>query len=269
MQHSYSDNTRQLSPSNDNSSTRLDRLLRDASNAAALRHALAMIDIEGAHRLALHRSHFNQDEPRVPAGHPDGGQWTNGGGGVQHLAALKAAQADGRLIMSDAAPDGIRVWTQYAEAKDSDEVQSKIGADAQAAADAELIERTTAILHQVVLKVSGIVIRRPGSSAREFGTDVHTAFAKAVRALNLPGIGTAGVEQSFDQFGLAHYGKDGSIRTDVVLRNSNGIIIAIYDLKTGDAIIRPPRAAELRAMTKSGPNVPVIELHSVRGPVRR
>ena len=98
---------------------------------------------------------------------------------------------------------------------------------------------------------------------------MHTVFAATVRGLNLPGIGREGVEQSFDQFGLAHYGKDGSIRTDVVLRNSKDIIIAIYDLKTGDAIIRPPRAAKIRAMTKAGPNVPVIELHAVRGPVRR
>jgi hypothetical protein len=267
MQHSYSDSPNQRSSSDDNSSTRLELLLRDANNAAALRHALAMIDIEGAHRLALHRSHFNQDEPRVPAGHPDGGQWTNGGGGVQHLAALKAAQADGRLIMSDAAPDGIRVWTQYAEAKDRDEVQSKT--DADAAADAALIERTTAILHNIVLRVSGAVIRRPGSSPREFGTDVHTVFAAAVRGLNLPGIGRTGVEQSFDKDGEAHYGKDGSIRTDVVLRNEKGIIIAIYDLKTGNAVIRPSRAKVLRDMTGSGPDVPVIELHAIRGPAYR
>jgi hypothetical protein len=73
------------------------------------------------------------------------------------------------------------------------------------------------------------------------------------------------VEQSFDKDGLAKYGADGSIRTDVVLRNARDIIIAIYDLKTGNAIIRPSRARELREMTDAGPNVPVIELHAVRG----
>jgi hypothetical protein len=98
---------------------------------------------------------------------------------------------------------------------------------------------------------------------------VHTAFARAVRDLNLPDIGRTGVEQSFDADGKARYGQDGSIRTDVVLRNEEGRIIAIYDLKTGEAIIRPSRAGELRAMTHAGSDVPVIELHSVRGPVRR
>jgi hypothetical protein len=51
--------------------------------------------------------------------------------------------------------------------------------------------------------------------------------------------------------------------------NEENRIIAIYDLKTGNAIIRPPRASELRTMTGAGADVPVIELHSTRGPARR
>src|SRR5882757_3655409 len=133
MQHPYSDNAKQFGPSDENSSTRIERLLRDSKNAAALRHALAMIDIAGAHRLAWLRSHFNRDQPRVPAGHPDGGQWTSGGGGnVRHPAALGAVQGSGRLILSDVTPDGIRAWTKYAEAQDRDEVQNKTDADSAA-----------------------------------------------------------------------------------------------------------------------------------------
>jgi len=268
MQHPYPDNAKQFGPSDENSSTRSEWLLRDAKNAAALRHALAMIDIEGAHRLAWLRSHFNRDQPRVPAGHTDGGQWTSGGGGnVRYPAALGAVQGSGRLILSDVTPDGIRAWAQYAEAKDRDEVQNKT--DADSAAEAALVERTTAILHYVVLLVSSVIARRPGSSAQTYGTNVHTAFAEAVRKMNLPGIGQIGVEQSFDKDGLASYGADGSIRTDVVLRNPKGVIIAIYDLKTGNAIIRPSRAKELRTLTGAGPDVPVMELHSVRGLMHR
>ena len=29
---------------------------------------------------------YNRDQPRVPAGGPDGGQWTDGNGGLIHLA---------------------------------------------------------------------------------------------------------------------------------------------------------------------------------------
>jgi len=97
-----------------------------------------------------------------------------------------------------------------------------------------------------------------------YGIRVHAEFANAVRARNLPGIGKAGVEQSFDAEGLARYGLDGSIRTDVVLRNEAGKIIAIYDVKTGKAAMRPAREAEIRDFTKVGPDVPVIILHAVR-----
>jgi hypothetical protein len=265
MRHASSQGSNNSDLLDEASRAQTERMLLDANDVAVLRHKLTLLNIEAAHRLAWYHSHFNPDQPRVPAGRPDGGRWTGEGAGTRRVAALDQALAQNRLIMSDVAPDGIRVWTQYAEAKDRDAVQNKAAADAQARADAALIERTSAILHQVVLQVSGFVLRRPGSSPREYGVDVHFAFATAVRALNLPGIGKTGVEQSFDKEGEARYGKDGSIRTDVVLRNDKGNIIAIYDLKTGNAIIRPSRAAELRAKTGSGPDVPVIELHSERG----
>src|SRR5438093_876279 len=63
----------------DGSSGRLQRQLQGASDAAMLGHKLRMLNIEAAHRLAWHRSHFNPDQLRVPAGHPDGGQWTRDG----------------------------------------------------------------------------------------------------------------------------------------------------------------------------------------------
>jgi hypothetical protein len=58
---------------------RIERLLAGANDAAALRHRLALIDAEAQHRLAQHRSHYNPDQPRVPKGNPDGGQWTDTG----------------------------------------------------------------------------------------------------------------------------------------------------------------------------------------------
>jgi hypothetical protein len=59
-----------------------------------------MLDIEAQHRLAWHGSHFNRDQPRVPAGHPDGGQWTKGGWGigVQFAAADKPGAGGGFAI---------------------------------------------------------------------------------------------------------------------------------------------------------------------------
>ena len=85
-----------------------------------------------------------------------------------------------------------------------------------------------------------------------YGVTVHAEFARAVRAKNLPGIGLDGVEQSFDWTGFVRYGLDGSIRTDVVLRNKKGDIIAIFDVKTGNAIMTPAREAKMRAYTRVG-----------------
>ena len=59
--------------------------------------------------------------------------------------------------------------------------------------------------------------------------------------------------------------RDGSIRTDVVLRNEQGHIIAIYDVKTGNATMAPAKEAKIRAYTCVGREVPLIILHAVRG----
>ncbi len=83
---------------------RSQRMLSDAR--AALRFALALRDSRALQRDALHRSHFNSNQPRVPMGNPDGGQWTSMG-----------AANDPRVI-SDANPDkDWRPGAQYAQAE--------------------------------------------------------------------------------------------------------------------------------------------------------
>lgn len=67
---------------------RTERLLADAKGVATLRHKLALMDIAAQH-IDTHRSHFNPNQPRVPAGRPDGGQWTSAGG--ENASRLAAA----------------------------------------------------------------------------------------------------------------------------------------------------------------------------------
>jgi hypothetical protein len=43
---------------------------------AALRMQFALLKLAHLHRTALHPPHYNPEQPRVPAGNPDGGQWT-------------------------------------------------------------------------------------------------------------------------------------------------------------------------------------------------
>jgi len=87
MSHSYADdaagsNRRALErePPDEISHSHSERLLRDAQNVVLFSHRMTMMNIEAQHRLAQYRSHFDPNQPRVPAGHPDGGQWTNAGG---------------------------------------------------------------------------------------------------------------------------------------------------------------------------------------------
>ena len=96
----------------------------------------------------------------------------------------------------------------------------------------------------------------------ESGIQAHFEFAKRVRALSIPGIRTAGVEQSFDLGAVVRYGLDGSVRTDIVLRDRSGIPIAVYDLKTGNAKLTPSRVQELRNAV-GRQDIPVIELRYV------
>jgi hypothetical protein len=222
--------------------------------------ALAFARWDVQRRIASHRSHFDPNQPRVPAGHPDGGQWTswgNGHGNRAYAAAGSAYLPIGQ-VMTDALPDPISVWSQYAQADGGRDVQDPA------------IELTRQVLHDVLAKVNALVsVRQDLLSAQLYGIAVHKAFADVVRALNLPGIGTVGVEQSFDAEGLARYGLDGSIRTDIVLRNAQRDIIAIYDVKTGNATMSSTREAKIRAFTKAGRDVPVIILRAVRRPAAR
>src|SRR4030081_3776522 len=103
------ENPRQSGPvgnwSDEDSGARIGRLLQGARSAATLSHRLALLDIEAQHRLAWHRSHFDPNQPRVPAGHPDGGQWTSGGSGTARMRLANGGGNPGtsspELVLSD------------------------------------------------------------------------------------------------------------------------------------------------------------------------
>src|ERR1041385_8045717 len=68
------------------------------------------------------------------------------------------------------------------------------------------------------------------------------------------------------------YGLDGSIRTDVVLRDPespNSRPIAIWDVKTGGARLSGSRVTEIRDQVGVGTDVPVIELHITHGVTKK
>jgi hypothetical protein len=206
---------------------------------------------------------FNPNQPRVPAGNPDGGQWTDGGSGISPLFnAVRLADAGvaiGSGVMSDASPDPLIAGAQYAMA------QIEIHTDALTGIEIidDATKKLTATLAGIVDRVEYVPAMTPG----QYGVAVHMAFGLAVRVGNYPGIGFWDVETTFG-FGGTKYGSKDSIRTDVVLRNPSGDILAIYDVKTLGAKLSPSRIRELREKTGSGPSVPIFELQVTRG-VRR
>ncbi|HTG18731.1 MAG TPA: hypothetical protein VK681_01745 [Reyranella sp.] len=152
-----------------------------------------------------------------------------------------------RPSMSDAYPEPLIPGAQYA--------QVVIQQNGAVTGNAR-IDRTT----ERLLSVLADTIQSLGPGAGPiFGIRAHVEFGRRVEELNIPGIRDKGVEQSFSLGRAARYGLEGSVRTDVVLRDREGIPIAVYDLKTGNARLTPARVREIRDEL-GRPNIPVIEL---------
>jgi hypothetical protein len=245
--------------SDDVSQERMKRLLSDSE--AALRHALAFRHMGSLRRIALNRPHYNPNQPRVPAGNPDGGQWTSDSDDTGGIAAAEGhtqsiSSQPGKL-MNDGGADSINRKTRVAS-------RTRIIIDPEVVTGISTIDDTTMALTDTLARVMDAVGQVPGISPQNYGKMVHTAFAAAVRLMRWPGIGFWDVETTFSLIPGARYGSKGSIRTDVVLRNEAGDVIAIYDVKTGDADMSRARVNELLAKTRAAPGTPVIQMHVLR-----
>ncbi|MGE0340714.1 MAG: phage portal protein [Xanthobacteraceae bacterium] len=195
--------------------------------------------------LATLLAKYDPNQPRVPAGSSDGGQWTSGGYGVGN-----------ERVLSDENPDELVPGAQYA--------QNQPVVKRSAITGNPTIDGTTVGLTVLLARAMDKIDQMPGLSASEYGRRVHAEFAELVRGANIPGVSFVDVERTFSLRSEAHYGSLESIRTDAILRDESGKIIAIYDVKTRNAVIRDSRAEELRTKTRS-PNAWVIELNIVRG----
>jgi hypothetical protein len=182
-------------------------------------------------RKLARKANFDPNQPRVPVGNPDGGQWTSEGSSqATDFSAVRRSN---------------RVSIDYSDALTG----------------ISTIDNTTKALSETLSWTMDNLDFMPSWSPQQYGTAVHVLFGTTVRFQGLPGIGFNDVEHSFG----GEYGERGSIRTDVVLRNDVGDIIAIYDVKTGGAELTAARVRELRAKTGVGPSIPIIEMQVSRG----
>jgi hypothetical protein len=91
--------------------------------AAALGRLRSMLAAEAVtHRFALfaasYRQKYDPNQPRVPAGNSDGGQWTSGGGGGGRPSGGVGRTGGGindRRVLSDAPDDKLKPGAQYAQ----------------------------------------------------------------------------------------------------------------------------------------------------------
>jgi len=167
------------------------------------------------------------------------------------LVDLRGRSTEGhegtRPSMSDAYPEPLIPGAQYAQV-----VIQQNGAVTGNPRIDRTTERLLSILADTIQSLG------PGSGPI-FGIRAHVEFGRRIKELNIPGIREEGVEHSFSLGEAARYGLEGSVRTDVVLRDREGIPIAVYDLKTGNARLTPSRVREIRDAL-GRPNIPVIEL---------
>jgi hypothetical protein len=233
-------------------------MLRNSAAALRLAHTLRHLDnLQRA--LGAGRSHYDPNQPRVPAGHSDGGQWTRVGAGRTASTAPGEHSSSGSPDgMSDAGHDPIRPGAQYAQN------MTQVDIDPQVYTGIERIDNATKSLIGILKQTIDLVPRTLGQAPAVYGTAIHGLFASAVKSGKIPGIGFWDVETTFSLLPDARYGSKGSIRTDVVLRNEAGEIIAIYDVKTGERGLSPARVREIRKKTGVGPGVPIIELNVIR-----
>jgi hypothetical protein len=231
---------------------------------AALRFERALI----RQVLIRRKAGFNANQLRVPAGTREGGQWTGDGdagaasellgGRASRARIAEAENAIGSQVMSDATPDPIVPGAQYA--------QTPVNMDTSALTGISTIDDATKKLADTLARVKDTVEFTSALSPTQYGTTIHTVFAAAVKAQGVTGIAPSDVETTF---GGGYYGAKGSVRTDVVLRNDVGDVIAIYDVKTGEKGIEPARAAYLRLKVGVGNEVPIIQMSFKDGLTRK
>jgi hypothetical protein len=122
-----------------------------------------------------------------------------------------------------------------------------------------LIDEITDRLHAVASQVHDMLGDGGGLA---YGRDFHNEFARGVRGLNIPDLSA---EVTYDRGVPMPYATPGAIRTDVILRSyKDGItsVTAIWDLKTGNAILSETRAAEIREKVGVGRETPLIEIQT-------
>lgn len=197
-------------------------------------------------------------QPRVPRGDPDGGQWTDGGGGgdasIQRVFSKRPGKA--RTAIETA----LTVFT-WLSARNTADRQAIIRFSREYTPDGRgdinfedpVVLRDEEVaaacpqlgtVQEETDRADAIVSARPGPMPPAiYGTYVHTALSRQIRALNDPNL-VSELSAIKGRAADAAYGTRGSIRIDV-LENVGDGTVCIYDIKTGRSGLTARRAQEI------------------------
>ena len=236
-------------------STSTDRkFLKLKHDQAALR---CLLD---AARISYLASKFDQNQPRIPAGSPDGGQWGDGGQGNRPAFPLLPPYLDharqAAIYSLEAALDYYNKWSPQNSAEATAIVsfqarQFTLGAGEQLdlinttrldrAETAVVCPRLAEVQSRTDLAAQLIEKNYPGLTPQDFGNAVHYNVSKQIRGLNDPNFRA---EVSSIKSLEVNYGRPRSIRIDVLEQTNRGFYCA-YDIKTGKAGLSLARASEI------------------------
>ncbi len=90
----------------------------DPRHQSQLRFQVAALKFKLGLLRADLKANFNPNQPRVPTGNPDGGQWTGGGGAGGGLAGPLQTDTTGQRVVQDR--EGEQPWSSYVEQYRSD-----------------------------------------------------------------------------------------------------------------------------------------------------
>jgi len=225
---------------------------------------------------------YDPNQPRVPAGNPDGGQWTSIGGEdsdsesfedlVQPvfapavppvIAAVEAALALFAGLSALNNRDSRAIFEFNARGYDrdgdpSDFVNSRVLTRDQVDSECPRLNE----VQQRTDFAAASVNRGDYARASEYGTAVHKNLADQIKALNDPNF-RAEISMLKTE-GAARYGQAGSIRVDVFERVGNGTV-CVYDIKTGTEGLSLARFHEIASrVLKSFPETTRIVISEIR-----
>lgn len=233
-------------------------------------------------RFAHYARKYDSNQPRVPAGSPDGGRWTSGGAaeGADDLRdliepifapavvppaviAIESALTLFAALLALNSANERPIFEFNARGFERDENGNADIANARLL-NREEVDAACPRLNEVQERTdfAASSVHRPDyPRPADYGTAVHHNLKQQIVSLNDPNFRA---EVSLLKTEQADYGVKDTIRIDVFERLGNGTV-CVYDIKTGKEGLSPARFAEItRRVFKVFPDTTRIIISEIR-----